>query len=51
MLDVIVYEGSEIIIAGLVIGFIFTLITGLALMYLYKRRDYSFLQNIKDDEL
>lgn len=51
MLDIVVYEGSESVIAGLIIGFIFTLIAGMTLVYLYGRRDYSFLQNIRDDEL
>jgi len=51
MLDVIIYEGSERIILGIVVGFILTLITGLILVYLSKRKDYSFLQNIRDDEL
>lgn len=51
MLDVIVYEGSESMIAGIVIGFVFTLITGITLMYLYKKRDYGFLRNVRDDEL
>jgi len=50
--DIILYEGNESIIAGIIIGFIFTLIAGMTLVYLYKRKgNYSFLQNIRDDEL
>jgi len=51
MLDIILNDDGMRIIMGVVVGFVLTLITGMALVYLSKRRDYSFLQNIKDDEL